>query len=391
MSEMKRGSFNQVMANLEEEVAEMEVEQLVDDSHYGPDESEGMVQEASEETTEETTEETGAQEEEVEGEEAEEEGAEEEGDSEEEEDSEEEAGSEEEEESITEALTGEKEESEEGEEISWTVKIDGKEREVDEEELLRGYQTAQSSTKRFSEAKKLHQEAQTFFKKFLEDPGTAMTDYVTNQTGGDRVKAYTMVRDKFLEFLAPELEESAIEDEKEKELFRQRREIEMQRKALQAEQAEAKSRLERAAEEEFISDVRVGVERQLKKLKLPDEDTIWRSAGEYLDAAKTAGATNDELTEMIPTVMKRIKEDRVQAAKNLAKTLSPEEIEALYPEQLKLLKKKRIEKVKKRKSQKTKSDPSAIIEKKKKPESKKRGIRRTDEVFGEIDFRDFSD
>ena len=376
----KRGSFNQVMEGLEDEVADMEVEQKKDDYwDYGEDESEPTEEKAEEETKEEEETEEEQEETEETDEESEEEGEEEETD---------------EEPSITDALTEEdstETETEDEEPITWTVKVDGKEKEVDEEELLRGWQTAQASTKRFTEAKKLHTEAQAFFKKFLEDPGAAMTDFLTKNHKGDRLKARTEVRDKFLEFLAPDLEEQMSEDEKERELFRQRREIEEQRKALEAEKAEAKSRMEREAEEEFISDLRVNIEKGIKRYKLPTDDAIWQKAGEFLDAAKTAGSTNDELLELVPTVMKRIKEDRRQAAKDLAATLSPEELEELYPEQLKQLKKKRIAKVKKKKGQKTKKSEGDTIEKTSKPKGKKPKKMRSDEVFGSIDFNDFSD
>jgi hypothetical protein len=384
MSDLKIGNFNSVMQGLEDDVAEMEVEQLPDASEYGEDKSDELLppeKDKEEESEEEDTEEDTEKDEEEETEDEEETSEEEEGDA--------EADAE----PADEIKEGEDEEEEDDDEpILWTVKVDGKEREVDEEELLRGYQTAQSSTKRFSEAKKMHQEATTFFKKFLEDPGTAMTDYLTKQTGGDRIKARTLVRDQFLEFLAPDLEESLIEDEKERELHRQRREIEEQRKALEAEKAEAKSRLDREAEDEFISDVRTLTEAQLKKFKLPlDNDLIWDKTGKYLATASAAGSSREEIKELIPTVIKKIRDERAAEAKTLVSTLSAEEIERLFPEQLKEMKKKRIAKVKAKKSKKVKSEVGGTIKDKKKSEDKKPKKRRSDDIFGEIDFRDFSD
>lgn len=376
MPELKRGSFNSVMEGLEDEVENMELETETEEEEE---------QETTQESTDESTEEEEATEEGTEEEEDSETSDEEEESDDEETDTEEDTETEE-----TKDEESEKEEDDDDEPLIWTVKVDGKEEEVDEEELLRGYQTAQASTKRFSEAKKMHQEAQSFFQAFLKDPGSALTDYLTNQTGGDRVKARTLVRDQFLEFLAPDLEESLIEDEKEKELFRQRREIEEQRKELDRQKAEAKSRLDQEAEDEYISDVRIGIEKQLKKYKLPvDSDPIWSRAGKYLAQAEEAGSSREEVKELIPTVIKKIKEERAAEAKAMVATLSAEEIERLFPDQMKELKKKRISKVKEKKSQKTKSDSSGTIAKKQKSEKKKPGIRRSDDIFAEIDPNDF--
>jgi hypothetical protein len=390
MSDLKIGNFNSVMQGLEDDVAEMEVEQLPDDSEYGEDKSEELLPSEKDEKEEEET----PEEEDIE------EDTEEDEEEETEDEEEEKEGTEPDAEPADEIKEGEekeeeKEEEDDDEPILWTVKVDGKEREVDEEELLRGYQTAQSSTKRFSEAKKLHQEATTFWRQFTSEdknPGDSLVAFLAKQNGGDHLKARIAVRDKFLEFLAPDLEESLIEDEKEKELHRQKREIEIQRKALEEEKAAAKSRLEKEAEDEFISDVRTLTEAQLKKFKLPlDNDLIWDKTGKYLATASAAGSSREEIKEMIPMVIKKIRDERAAEAKTLVSTLSAEEMEQLFPEQLKEMKKKRIAKVKAKKSKKVKTDSSGTIKDKKKSESKKSKKRRSDDIFGEIDFRDFSD
>ena len=382
LTEQKPGTFNEIMSGLEDSVADMEVEQQPEhDEMYGEDESDKILPpKAEEEETEEEETEDKVEEAEEEEEEDEEEGAEEEEEEEGEEDGPEDS-------TLEETLT---KETETEEEAVWTVKIDGKEREVDEEELLRGYQTAQASTKRFADAKKAHDEAKAFWGKMTDGHfGDAMVAHYAKQNGGDYVAARAEVVQKMAEFMAPELQEQLIEDEKERELHKQRREIEQQRKALEQEKAEAKSRIERQAEEEFISDLRVGIEKQMKRLKLPEKDVIWQRAGKLLDAAKSAGSTNEELLDLVPTVMKRIKEDRNKAARDLAATLTEDELEEIYPEQLKALKKKRIKKVKEKKSQKTKTDPNVLQSKKPGKKKTSRRSTRSDDIFADIRFEDF--
>jgi len=54
------------------------------------------------------------------------------------------------------------------------VKVDDEELEVDEDELLRGYQKARASTKRFQEAAKLRKEAEDLVSKLKENPFEAL-------------------------------------------------------------------------------------------------------------------------------------------------------------------------------------------------------------------------
>jgi hypothetical protein len=362
-----------MLAEIEDGLEEADVQLDTEESETEVTDAEETVEETEEEVTDPDAEET-------EDEEDEEDETEEDSEDETEED-----GEEKEEEET---------EEEDDEPLIFHVKVDGKEQEVDEEELIRGYQTARSSTQRFSEAKKLHDEAKAFFTKFLEDPGTALTDYMTSQTGGNRIKARGLVRDQFLQWLAPDLEESLIEDERERELHRQKREIEEERRELERQRAESKSKFEKEAEEEFISDLRGKIDSQIGRFKLPNNDTIWQRAGKYLEAAQSAGSSHSELLDLVPTVMKQIADERKAESEALVKTLSAEELEALFPDQVQALKQRRIERVKKKKADKLKKKKAETEEKVPKVRKKKRErpkYFRSEDVFNSIDLDELLD
>ena len=370
MPEPKKESFNAVMEGIEDDLEDVEI--VPEGEAPETEEEEVTPEPADKADTEEDTEEEK-----------------------EEETTEEEETSDDEEEDTEEDTEEEpKEEEEDDEPLLFTVKIDGKEEEIEEDELIRGYQTAKSSTKRFSEAKKLHEEAETFYAAFLGGPFDSLVDLKVKETGGDRVKARQAVRDAALQWLAPDLEESLIEDEREKALFRQKREVEEQQKQLDREKAEAKSRIEREAEEEFISDLQTSISTQIKRQKLPDKDAIWEGVSRMLTEAQAAGASNEEVKALVPLAVKQVKEDRVAYAKRSAETLSAAELEELYPEQIKELKQKRVERVKKKKAEKAKKKKAETEDKPlkvKKKQRKKTKYFNSNDVFDSIDIDELMD
>ena len=266
-----------------------------------------------------------------------------------------------------------KEEKTDEEPRTFTVQVDGEEIEVDEEELVRGYATAKSSTQRFQESKALHDEASTFFKSFLESPGDALTDLVANKIG-DRTKARERVRDAFLEFLAPDLEESMIEDEKERELYRRQRELDDRQKDIDRRQSAEASKKELAEEAAFVENLKTSISAGLKKHELPDKDEIWIRAGQLVDSALKTGTKRENISELMPGIMQQVAEERQEQAKKLGSTLTPEEFLKMFPNAAEALKKERIEKVKEKRSTKKPGKPG----KKRKPEK----ILSMDDVFG---------
>lgn len=273
-----------------------------------------------------------------------------------------------------------KSDSDDGTPKTWKIVVDGEEREVSEQDLVQGYATAQASSKRFQEAKQLHEEATTFYQHFLTSPGDALTDLVVKKTGGNRMQARERVRDIFLEWMAPELEESLIEDENERRLYRERREIEEERKELDNRKSESDRKAAEDAEKEFVRDLKVTISDNLKKHSLPDETAIWVRVGTLLDAAQKAGMRRDNLLALVPSVTKQVVEERMEQAKALVPTLTPEELKKMFPEAVEALKKERIEKVKRKKTQKTPSGSSKPKPRRGKQPPKPRTF---EEVFGD--------
>ncbi len=259
------------------------------------------------------------------------------------------------------------------------VTIDGEEREVDEDELRRGYQTGKASQQRFTEAKVLHEQATAFYQAFLKSPGDALVNLVAKQIG-DRTRARERVRDVFLEFLAPDLEESLITDERERQIHRRNRELEDRRLDLDRREQAETQKLTQAQEEAFVKSLRDGINVGLKRHGLPDKDEIWVRAGQLIDMALNAGTKREHALELVPAIMKQISGEREEAAKKLALTLKPEDVERLFPDALEALRQQRIEKVREERSKKRPAGESKPVAKRE-PRSRYKSM---DEVFGKV-------
>lgn len=259
------------------------------------------------------------------------------------------------------------------------LKVDGKELEVDDDELVRGYSTGKAANQRFQEAKQLHEQATSFYNAFLRSPGDALVDLVAKQIG-DRTKARERVRDVFLEFLAPDLEESLIQDERERGIYRRERAIADRQAELDRKQAEENRRMSEAEMTDFVGGVKTRIEAGLKKHGLPSRDPIWMQAGQILDVALKAGQSREAVLEMVPQVMAEIAREREESAKKLVGTLSPEELARMFPDAVEALKKQRIAKVTAERAKKTPAGETTIKAKsQREPKSK---YKSWEEAFG---------
>lgn len=259
------------------------------------------------------------------------------------------------------------------------LKVDGRDVEVDDEELLRGYSTGKAANQRFQEAKQLHEQATSFYNAFLRSPGDALVDLVARQIG-DRTKARERVRDVFLEFLAPDLEESLIQDERERGIYRRERAIADRQAELDRKQAEENRRMSEAEMTDFVGGVKTRIEAGLKKHGLPSRDPIWMQAGQILDVALKAGQSREAVLEMVPQVMAEIAREREESAKKLVGTLSPDELQRMFPDAIAKLKADRIAAVKDARSKKTPASETTIKPKSgREPKSK---YKSWEEAFG---------
>ena len=245
------------------------------------------------------------------------------------------------------------------------VKVDGAELEVDDEELVRGYSTGRAASQRFQEAKQLHAEAETFYQSYLQNPGEALVSEVVKRSGCTRTQAREKVRDVFLEFLGPDLEESLIQDERERRLYRERREIADQRTELERRQAEQRRRDDAAENDTLVRKLKTGIADGLKKHNLPDHNEIWVRVGGLLDAAQRAGTRREHLPELVPALVAQVATERSEEAKRLVSTLSAAELKKLFPEAAEKLKEERISKVVAKRAEKVEGAAGAAKQPKK--------------------------
>lgn len=277
------------------------------------------------------------------------------------------------------------------------VKEDGVEREVDKEELVRGYQRAQVSDQRFKDAKQVQKENEVFWTELMQNPGEALTNAVTDKyCNGDRVMARARVVDAMLTWLQPEREISEIQGEQEKILRQREHEIELRQLEFNRKQTQAEVRSERDAEAEFHNSMKAGLTEAFEKNSLPtDQTAIWRKTGKLLEefVDELPEAVRDdtkvvraEMLKVTDRVVKQVAKEREEDARSIIPTLSADELERFFPEQSKLLKDAKIERVKKERSKKK---PGTVKQKKKEVETKKQELEVSTKMISTDDlFRD---
>jgi hypothetical protein len=165
------------------------------------------------------------------------------------------------------------------------VKIDGEEQEVDSEELVKGYQTAQASNKRFQEAAQLREDAKFVLESIQQDPFGVLTQLYTNQLGGNREQAReavfkvaeSYVGSMLEELMAPAEKRAAIRAEREAQYYRS----EAERLRREQEERDAKTQAEQHAGE-----VMGAIRRAITEAELPEDPQIVSQVAEAMLAAE---------------------------------------------------------------------------------------------------------
>ena len=339
---------------------------------------------------------------------------EEEEDSEEEEEDVEE-DSEEEEEDVEEDTEEEKEKKEEEseekevdkeEKVEYTeesakrkITVDGEDIEVDVDTAFDNYQRKVASDRRFKEASTMKKETETFWESILAYPGETLVDRIVDEfCGGDRVQARAVVVQNLLEWMAPERKAHAIEDEKEKDLYRREYEMEVRQQEVDRREKVRTARQEREAEEEFDTNIRKELLAGFEEFNLPEKELpIWKRATDLLKEYQVELPSNmqDDIvairTELVKNARRlvgQVAKEREQAIKDLVPTLSQDELVKHYPDIVKALKDERISKAKKKRSKKRKGNVVKQQEQKQKKLEKigkpKNQLMTTDELFKDI-------
>lgn len=167
------------------------------------------------------------------------------------------------------------EDEEEGESDSdqtYTVKVNGEEIEVSQDELIRGYSTNKAAQEKFREADAMRKQAEKFVEMLQEDPA-----YVLEQMGMD-------VRSLAEHYLAERLQYESLSDE-ERELIEAKQKLaryEAQQKAQQEEQYQRElSEKVEAARGEYVTRINTA----LDTAGLPQTDWTVQRMAKYMHEA----------------------------------------------------------------------------------------------------------
>lgn len=154
------------------------------------------------------------------------------------------------------------------------VKIDGQESEVDEDELLRGYQLRQASDKRFKEAMEKQKTVEEILDILKKDPRKALTH---PEIGVD-------VRNFAESVLAEALEEELM-DPKEKELRELRKKLDAREKEAKDREENERKTKEEAHIQELTANYAKEIEGAIKDGGLPYNAPMVNRVKDYMLAA----------------------------------------------------------------------------------------------------------
>lgn len=192
---------------------------------------------------------------------------------------------------------------EDGETI-YVVKIDGEEREITEEELLRGYRMRESSDKRFQEAAEMRKQAEQLQELMKTDPAKAM-----KQLGLDP-------RQFSEEYISRLLEEQMMTPE-EKELAELRRERDELHKAKLAEEESKKQSEYDANTQKQAAEYKRQIEEVITEHKLPHTPTTINRLALHMEQSYMKGNTEITAKDVVADVKAELDHDlksRIEAS-----------------------------------------------------------------------------
>ena len=199
----------------------------------------------------------------------------------------------------------------------YKVKVDAEELEIDEEELLKGYQTSKSSSKRFQEASALNKQVEKLLEDSRKDPRKMFEILGINP------------REFSEQLLLQELEESLLSPE-EKERKAEREELESYRKHTQTQkQKEEAARIERESEQ-VAEEIDEQIYNALKESGLkPTARNIARMA-EYM----LAGLDQDDNKMDAKRAFSKVRSDTNQDLQDLFSSTPIEDLVKFLPKEM---------------------------------------------------------
>jgi len=199
----------------------------------------------------------------------------------------------------------------------YKVKVDGEEAEVDEDELLRGYQTTRAAMKRMEEVAQLRGQLESFVKDFQTDPVSTLKKLAA--IPGEKGAQFRDAVEKFLyeelqkEKMTPEQRELAEAKEK-------LRAAEEQRKAVEESQRQAKLQ---AAQAHWAKkyDEEITAALQDPNIGLPKTPATVRRMAELMGKSLRAG-----LDIPATDVARLVREEYLEAQREVVSNLDGEQL-----------------------------------------------------------------
>lgn len=211
----------------------------------------------------------------------------------------------------------------------YKVKVDGEELEVDETELLRGYQTRRAADKRFQEAALTRRQAEQILGALKENPIHVLAHLGLN------------VDELAENYLYEKIQQEQLSPEE-----RRLQEYEAQLKRYQEQEQRQKQEQQQAYQAQLVSEARSyyanKVQQALTQAGLPDSDHNIQRVAYYLQQA-----LNHEVDISPEEIANLLKQEAEQELNQYLTRLSPEQLAHILPEELrKALRQDDVNKVK---------------------------------------------
>jgi len=204
---------------------------------------------------------------------------------------------------------------------SFKVKVDGEEQEVDQEELIRGYQLARTSHKRFQDAAQYKKDADRIIEALDKDPIQTAFHRLESKYNGDSEKAERELYRICLGFVEPIVMAKQMPED-EREHFEDKRRLEREKSKIETEKARLRSEKEtqaiKVAEEKFDRELRASI----SKHKISTEPKILKRLANYIREEYLDPGVEFEADDAVAAFASELKK-REAEWKELAKPATP--------------------------------------------------------------------
>lgn len=190
------------------------------------------------------------------------------------------------------------------------VKVDNEELELDESEVINGYQRAKAANKRFEEAAKLKKQSEAFLEQLQKDPFKLLADPRLGVNAREAAEKYILEQLES-EMLSPE--EVAARKEK-AELEQYRKDKDSEKKRQQEEKANQ-------VKQKYVEDYTKQFQGALEKVSIPKTPETIKRMAQYLQASIKNGYETpiSEIAEMV-------REDYLNEQKSLISNLNGQDL-----------------------------------------------------------------